>query len=48
MWLKRLLAHDEVDGVELDGGEVGAGYEEEAGDKAEPELAGLHAAVAVC
>lgn len=46
-----MLAHDDADGVEFDGGEVvGAGHEEEAGDKAaEPELAGLHAAaVPVC
>jgi len=48
LWFNLLLAHDDVDGVEFDGGEVGAGYEEEAGDEAEPELAGLHAAVAVC
>lgn len=33
-----------MDGVELGGGEVGAGDDEEPGDEAEAEPSGLHAA----
>ena len=36
-----------MDGVEFGGGEVGAGDDEEAGEEADPELAGLHAAEAL-
>jgi hypothetical protein len=41
------LTHGDVDGVELGGGEVGAGDEEEAGDEADAELARLHAGEAL-
>ena len=36
-----------MDGVEFGCGEVGAGDDEEAGEEADPELAGLHAAEAI-
>ena len=47
MWFTRLLAHGDVDGVEFGCGEVGAGDDEEAGEEADPELAGLHSAEAI-
>lgn len=47
MWFNRLLTHGDIDGVEFGGGEVGAGDDEEAGEKAKPELAGLHGADAL-
>ena len=47
MWFTRLLAHGDVDGVEFGGGDVGAGDDEEAGEEADPELAGLHSAEAI-
>ena len=36
-----------MDGVEFGCGEVGAGDDEEAGEEADPELAGLHSAEAI-